>query len=256
MTPSDITSPNLLEQSGQLSLFFAQLPPSNILVTSSLRAIACTPVVSNSGKVDYNIIQASELSDNAITVLPARTLNLTIACDATTNVAIRARSNRPHSTSNATNENEIGSSLVSSDAILAGLGKNLPLGLPDLTQAFVAGLGNTENQKIGGYILNLPFTLIRLDGKTVKAKYWTQTEPSVSTLWNHETDLKANGGSLFTGTASYFSFGTDVSSVIPSPFKYFEGILVIQAYIVGKKDLNLTLPLHLDGSSTIELYYY
>ncbi|EMI5491513.1 DUF1120 domain-containing protein [Providencia stuartii] len=253
---SDITNPSLLEQSGQLSLFFAQLPSSNVLITSGLKAIACTPVVSNAGQIDYSTIHLGELSNNKITVLPARTLNLTIACDASTNVAIRARSNRPHSTPNATNENEIGSSIVSSDAMLAGLGKNLPLGLTDITQAFVVGLGNVNNQKIGGYILNLPFTQTKLDGKAAKARYWTQTEPSASTYWNKETDLKGHGGSLIMGSAPYISFGSDVNSASPSPFRHFEGILIIQAYITHKMDLDLTSPLHLDGSSTIELYYY
>lgn len=58
------------------------------------------------------------------------------------------------------------------------------------------------------------------------------------------------------GSAPYISFGSDVNSASPSPFRHFEGILIIQAYITHKMDLDLTSPLHLDGSSTIELYYY
>lgn len=130
------------------------------------------------------------------------------------------------------------------------------MGLPNVTQAFVAGLGINNGQKLGGYMLNLPFTQVRLDGQSATVKYWTPMLPTETTNWNKETELQANGGSLFTGTASYFSFGTDTSSVVPKPFKRLEGILIIQAYITQKHDLDLTSPLHLDGSSTIELYYY
>ncbi|WBA57757.1 hypothetical protein O7C57_03985 [Providencia sp. 21OH12SH02B-Prov] len=128
--------------------------------------------------------------------------------------------------------------------------------MPNVTQAFVDGLGGNENKKIGGYILNLPFTHIRLDGKDAKAKYWIPMRPEQSTLWNQETELKGNGGSLFTGTASYFSYGIDIAAAVPTPFIELDGVLIIQAYITDKQNLDLTTPQHLDGSSTIELYYY
>lgn len=253
---SEITNPTALTQSGQLSLSFATLPPSLVMVSSELRAIACIPSVSNNGTVDYHTIHSNDLSDNTVTVLPAQALNFTLSCDAATNVAVRARSNRLQSTPNAESENEIGSARAKAEVLSAGFGKNLPMGLPNVTQAFVAGLGINNGQKLGGYMLNLPFTQVRLDGQSATVKYWTPMLPTETTNWNKETELQGNGGSLFTGTASYFSFGTDTSSVVPKPFKRLEGLLIIQAYITQKHDLDLTSPLHLDGSSTIELYYY
>lgn len=253
---TEVTNPMALTQLGQFSLNFAALPPSPVVVSSELRAIACIPSVSNNGIVDYHTLHSNDLSESSVTVLPAQTLNFTLSCDAATNVAVRARSNRLQSTPNAESENEIGSARAKSEVLSAGFGKNLPMGLPNVTQAFVAGLGTSNGQKLGGYLLNLPFTQVRLDGQVVTAKYWTPTLPAETTNWNKETDLQGNGGSLFTGTASYFSFGIDTSSAVPTPFKQLEGLLIIQAYITQKQDLDLTSPLHLDGSSTIELYYY
>lgn len=123
--------------------------------------------------------------------------------------------------------------------------------MPDITQAFIVGLGNITNQKIGQYILNLPFTQTKLDGKVAKERYWIQAETSASTYWNKETDLKDHERSLIIEPAYYISYGSDVNSVSPSSFRYFEGILIIQACITRNMDFDLTSPLHLDGSSTI-----
>lgn len=256
ISESELTNPSAVSQLGQFSLNIKSLPASTIFVSSELQAIACIPSVSNNGIVDYYTINSNSLSSNNVTVLPARILNFTISCDAATNIAIRARSNRLSTTTDAGNENSIGSAQANSILISAGLGKNLPLGLPNITQAFVAGLGISNGQKIGGYLLNLPFTQIQLDGKTAVAKYWTPTLPNNSNSWTKETDLRANGGSLFTGTASYFSFSSDLNSTVPLPFKQLEGALIIQAYITNKNNLDLTSPVYLDGSSTIELFYY
>ncbi|EPL6453662.1 MULTISPECIES: DUF1120 domain-containing protein [Providencia] len=256
VSATEVTQPMVLTQSGQFSLNVAAFSPSTVRVSSELRAIACIPSVSNNGTVDYHTLHANDLANNAVTVLPAYTLNFTLSCDAATNIAIRARSNRPQSTTNAGSENEIGSALAKTEVLSAGLGKNLPMGLPNVTQAFVAGLGTSNGQKLGGYLLNMPFTQMRLDGQAVTVKYWTPTLPNKATSWNKETDLKGNGGSLFTNTASYFSFSTDTNSVTPMPFKQLNGLLIIQAYITQKQNLNLSSPVHLNGSSTIELYYY
>lgn len=256
VSATEVTYPMALTQSGQFSLNVAAFSPSTVRVSSELRAIACIPSVSNNGTVDYHTLHANDLANDGVTILPVQTLNFTLSCDAATNIAIRARSNRPQSTTNAGSENEIGSALAKTEVLSAGLGMNLPMGLPNVTQAFVVGLGTSNGQKLGGYLLNMPFTQMRLDGQPVTVKYWTPTLPNQATSWNKETDLQGNGGSLFTNTASYFSFSTDTNSIVPMPFKQLNGLLIIQAYITQKQNLNLSSPVYLNGSSTIELYYY
>ncbi len=82
--------------------------------------------------------------------------------------------------------------------------ENLPLGLPNVTQAFVVGLGGNENKKIGGYMLNLPFTHIRLDGKDAKAKYWTPTRPNMQRCGIKKLNLKVMEGVYLQGLRHIF----------------------------------------------------
>lgn len=233
----------------------------DISVVGVVSSIACKPTASANGMVNYGLIKPSALSDDKPTVLEARTLELNVNCEGTTNLALRADAHRKHTTAYRTsNESAVGAGYVTQQVKDAGLGKNLPEGLPVVINPMVAGLGlNSKGQKIGGYMLNLPRTLIQLDGKTPLRKYWTFTLPSQTSAWRHEQGgVTGQGDSLLSNESAYFSWGVTVGDTVKAPdkFKDLHGKLVVQAFIAAKKDLDTSTPVYLDGAATIELFYY
>lgn len=230
----------------------------NISVIGTISAASCNPSASGGGIVDYGTIKPDNLNETGPTVLEVKTVAFTVQCDAPANVALRAYSNRGGTTTNAGAENSVGSAQASPELLALGLGQNLPYDLPNITKVMVAGLGkaNETNTNIGGYMLNMPFPLIEIDGEEVQAKYWTNTLPSQNTSWGKNTALQDQGDSLFSQMAGYFSYSKDSELASPEPFKELTGTLLVQAYITDKSNLDLSSPVNLDGSSTIELYYF
>lgn len=226
-------------------------------ISANFLATACTPLLSQS-VVDYGLLKTDRLVNEGPTVLESKTLEFTITCENESYVAIRASSNRKNSTIDILGgENSGGSAQANPTVLAAGLGKNLPLGLPDIATPRVTGLGiDNKGNAIGGYMLNLPLTHIILDGVAAKAKFWTTERPTSLTTWNKNTSIQPQGDSLLNEMEMYFSYGKDVTSSSPSPFQFFSGTLIIQAYITAKKNLDLSYPIQLDGSTNIELFYF
>lgn len=157
---------------------------------------------------------------------------------------------------NAGAENSVGSAVASSDLKSAGLGLNQPFDLPNVTTSMVAGLGTANNSNIGGYMLNLPFTLVNIDGEVAQAKFWTNTVPNQLTKWGKNKTVQAQGDTLFSQSAGYFSYSSNPDDDTPQAFQNLSGTLVVQGYITDKANLDLSSPINLNGSSTIELYYF
>ena len=232
----------------------------DISVIGTISPAACVPLAAGGGVIDYGFISPSQLAETGPTVLEAKTLGFSIACSADINVAVRGVSNRPSTTTDIkSNEGPTGGAVVTDELIAAGLGKNLPLGLPDITIPTVSGLGKSSNgQNIGGYTLTLPFTTVSLNGEPAAAKFYTisSASPTAATEWQRNTSIAKNGDALVSDSSAYYSYSTQKDDVRPEPFKELTGTLVIQAYVTDKSNLDLSQPVNMDGSTTIELYYF
>jgi len=232
----------------------------DISVIGTISAASCTPNAAGGGVVDYGFIKPDTLADKGPTVLSVKTIGFTINCDAPTNVAIRASSNRMSTTTDIKGpESVVGSSIVNAELIAAGFGQNMPFGQSKVSQPTVVGLGASSGKNIGGYLLNLPPSLVSLDGVPATNKYYTVgNTPNYSTKWIKESSslTTGNGHSLFTTDGAYFAYGVNSEATAPSSFTQLSGTLLVQAYITDKSNLDLSSPVNLNGSSTVELYYF
>lgn len=231
----------------------------DISVIGTISPISCVPSASGGGVVDYGNIKPDALTSGVPTVLPAKTVNISISCDGKTSVALRATSNRPNTVPDTDGaENISGSALVSQAVIDAGLGKNLPFSLPTVLKPSAAGLGLANGNKIGGYMMNLPVTLVNLDGDPAAVRYYSLTAPTSTSGWSKMTaGISPNDGdSLLPPNTAFFGYSTNSADSVPESFQNLSATVVIQAYITDKDKLATNQPINLDGSSTIELYYY
>ncbi|EMI5491517.1 DUF1120 domain-containing protein [Providencia stuartii] len=230
----------------------------DISVIGTISPTSCVPTASGGGVVDYGNINPNSLNATGPTVLPAKTVNLSISCDGEAYVALRANSNRTNTVTDTNGaENISGSAKVNQAVIDAGLGKNQPNGLGNVTEPHAAGLGLANGQKIGGYMLNLPVTSITLDGVDAAVRYYSTGTPTQTSSWNKMSPGVSNDGdSLLPASAAYFGYNSDAAAAVPQKFKLMNASVVVQAYITDKSALDITQPINLDGSSTIELYYY
>lgn len=232
----------------------------DINVIGTISSASCVPTATGGGVVDYGFIKPDALAESGPTVLDVKTVAFTINCDAPTNVALRASSNRMATTTDAKEpESAVGSASASTELVTAGFGQKMPYAQPKVQQPTIAGLGTSNGKNIGGYMLNLPPSLVSLDGIDATNKYYTVgNRPTSSTSWKKEAAslVTGNGHTLFTTNGAYFAYGTNNESTVPTPFTQFAGTLLVQAFVTDKTNLDLSSPINLDGSSTIELYYF
>lgn len=255
--PNESIQPDDMPQSDDIHLDFGKNVSDSFSVISAFSSVACNPTISSGGIIDYNRIHVSHLNAVGPTVLPAHLLTFSIQCDAITNVAIRADSNRPDSLidirSGTTNISH--AARTNQNVRSAGLGKNLPSGLANISDPDVAGLGLSGGKKIGGYLMAMPVSEIMLDGIGAKARYLVNGKPTANSTWLRASENDVTGGSIYAG-ANYFGYSTNRSYSAPQAFKNLTATIIIQAYISDIANLNLSGPIQLDGSSKIEIYYY
>ena len=234
----------------------------DISVIGTISPAACTPIASGGGVVDYGFINPDQLAkgvdDKAAgtTVLDVKTIGFTVQCDAEANVAIRAKSNRGPA-SEAAAMNATGASKILDAATKAAMIKDLPYDIKAINPD-VMGLGATsEGVPIGGYMMLLPTKLITLDGTPVNKRFYTGGQPTVTSKWSVETsgNEAVHGGSINSGT-TFIGYAINAAATAPQAFTVLSGTLIVRAYITDQKNLNINSPINLDGSSTIELFYY
>ncbi|MFJ3462005.1 DUF1120 domain-containing protein [Achromobacter spanius] len=66
----------------------------DVRVTGSITPAACVPTIGGGGVIDFGVIPAASLNQTTTTALPKKTVPLSIACNAPTQVAITATDNR------------------------------------------------------------------------------------------------------------------------------------------------------------------
>ncbi|MEN5017006.1 DUF1120 domain-containing protein [Erwinia sp. Eh17-17] len=205
----------------------------DVRVIGTIVPAACVPTLPGGTVVDYGTIKADSISKTAYTVLPEKMIDFTIQCDAPAKVAIRAINGRKGSLAGVTENAEGGA--VSPVALFGSAG------------TVAVGLGKQGASKVGGYGIRIIGATATADGVPVS----TLVKPVTGTSWA----ISAAGGMLYDATWSRVVSWGAAGSKVPVAFTVFSGQLSVQAYINKGSALDLTQPVHLDGLSTLEMYY-
>lgn len=213
-----------------VSSSMSALAAFDLRVIGTIAPTACTPTLGGGGTIDYGTIAMSTLSATDYTVLPEKTLSISISCDAPAKVALMGDSGRP-------------GSLAGSSEYSFGQGP-APLNLNDVIFPAVVGLGLHGTEQIGGYGVWLDNVI--LDGVASV----TMSKTTGATTW-----IDASWGNLFDAYYSrLLSFGVSPATG-PVAFEEMVGEIEVQAYINKTSELDLTTPVTLDGLTTIDLVY-
>lgn len=205
----------------------------DVRVIGTIVPASCVPTLPGGTVVDYGTIKADTISKTAYTVLPEKMIDFAIQCDSPTKVTIRAFNGRKGS--------------------LAGVSENAeggavsPVSLFGSAGTVAVGLGMQGASKVGGYGIRFVSATANADGVPVS----TLVKPVTGTSWA----TSAAGGMLYDSTWSRLVSWGAVGSKVPVAFTVFTGQLSVQAYINKGSALDLTQPVHLDGLSTLEMYY-
>ncbi|QOQ73520.1 DUF1120 domain-containing protein [Pseudomonas poae] len=190
---------------------------AELTVSGLITPMACTPVLSAGGLVDFGKISQKDLNQATATRLPLKTLTLTVSCNAPGRYALRMRDNRD------------GTAHVNSE-IYYGLGLD------------------TAGNKLGVYS-------VKFDPKQTVADTFPVTYGTESTTggvaWR-----TSNTNPIDIGSRSLLGF-TDVvgSTAGPSAIQNLTSTLTLEAVINAKQNLDLSVDTLMDGSATLEVVY-
>lgn len=205
----------------------------NVRIISTQVPVACTPMLSGGGSVDYGAIKPNTLSTDAYTVLTEKQLDFAITCNAPAKIALKAVNGRPGSLAGAPEGpggfGTPGVRLLNDDAAVAG------------------GLGFDGTHKIGGYAVAIKPGTVQADGVDVDSirsstngAGWGPSPSGIlgKNLWDNLMNSWSKKG-----------------TTLPIAFETLSGKLAVQAYINKTSELDLSKPVALDGLTTIELVY-
>ncbi|CRM58314.1 DUF1120 domain-containing protein [Pseudomonas sp. 52 E 6] len=188
-----------------------------LTVTGLITPMACTPMLSGGGLVDFGKISQQNLNQSVGTRLPLKSLTLSINCNAAGRYALRMRDNRD------------GTAHVNSE-IFYGL-----------------GLDNSGG-KIGVYSVSFDPKKTVVDD--VPVIYGTESTTG-GVAWR-----MANTNPIDIGSRSLLGF-TDVqgSTAGPSAIQTLTSTLTLEATLNAKQNLDLSTDVLMDGSASLEVVY-
>ncbi|WP_338479701.1 DUF1120 domain-containing protein [Pseudomonas trivialis] len=186
-------------------------------VTGLITPMACTPLLSSGGLVDFGKISRNDLNLDKGTRLPHHYLTLTVNCNAPGRFALRMRDNRD------------GTGHVNSE-IFYGLGLD------------------TSGNKIGVYSVSFDPKQTVVDDLPVV--YGTESTTG-GVAWR-----TANLNPIDIGSRSLLGF-TDVagSTAGPSAIQTLTSTLKLEATINARQNLDLSVETPMDGAATLEVVY-
>lgn len=201
-------------------------------VTGAVTPIACKPVLANNGIVDFGMVNANVLSDDALTWLPQKEVVLNITCSAPAKIALLATNGRPGTTLSDIDEGVTGASMP----MVRG---SIP------TWGGVIGLGKDNEKKIGA------FTLVVSDADIDGEK--GQRIASADRIGWTNSNAK---NSFFDekGAIRHISWGKDDIKE-PAAFKNLTTTIILHSYVNKKSELDLTKPIKIDGQANFEMFY-
>ena len=223
------TLASLVLISSGLSLSAHAADSFNINVTGVISPAACQANITGGETIDYGTIPANTLNADAITLLTAKQTAFTITCDAPARLGFRTVDNREASKMAPGSGITMDSGVTWVRASLNGLG--------------VDGQGNN----IGGW----------------SAELTDLTSDSVSSpinIYSNDNGLtwvkRESGVPYFTlGPNNLINTISTADTLTPVAFSTLTGKLAVQAVINPASALDLSQPVTLDGSVTVEMVY-
>lgn len=188
-----------------------------LTVTGLITPMACTPVLSNGGRVDFGKISQKDLNLATGTRLPLQYLTLTVSCNAAGRYALRMRDNRD------------GTAHVNSE-IYYGLGLD------------------ASGNKLGMY--SVSFDPRQTVADSLPQIYGTESTTG-GVAWR-----TSNTNPIDIGSSSLLGF-TDIAGSVagPSAIQNLSSRLTLEAVINARQNLDLSTDTLLDGSATLEVVY-
>lgn len=188
---------------------------------------ACTVDITGGSTIDYGSIPVHRLQSDKETILEKKSTGLTIMCDAPTRVAFRSMDNRSGTTFTPSTW------LTLLETSVSPTKDNGLLGL---------GVDSSVNP-IGGWMVALN-------------NISTDTADTVHSIQNNRFGgLWGSVGMVYlTSSDSLISFALP-DEWTPATFRTLNGTLDIQAVLAPALTLNLSQPVRLDGSVTVEIIY-
>ncbi|MFJ7283432.1 DUF1120 domain-containing protein [Pseudomonas sp. NPDC099000] len=190
---------------------------TDLTVTGLITPLACTPMLSNNGLVDYGKISRQDLSVDKRTRLRDQTLDLNIQCNAPARFALLMRDNRD------------GSAIVNSE-IYYGLNHD------------------HSNNKIGLYSLNFDPASTVVDDLT---RVYRTDSTTGGKAWS-----SSNSQVIPIGANSYLGFTDSAGSTAgPIVLRTLTSRVTVETVIAPTSELDLSAEVQLDGSATLDVVY-
>lgn len=189
----------------------------DLSVKGLIAPVACTPVLSGGGLIDFGKISQQDLNLATGTRLPLKYLTLTVSCNGASRYALRMRDNRN------------GTAHVNSE-IYYGLGLD------------------SSGNKVGVYSVSV-------DPKQTVADALPQIYGTESTTGGAAWRT-SNRNPIDIGANSLLGFtDSEGSTAGPSAIQTLTSTLKLEAVINAKQNLDLSTDIPIDGSGTLEVVY-
>jgi hypothetical protein len=198
----------------------------------------CTPTLSGGGTIDYGAMSPSTLAATGYTLLAEKQLDFAIACTAPSKVAVKVVNGRPNTVAGETEGASGFAGMDTGSVSLFGYATG---------RIGVAGLGESNGVKVGGYAMRITPGTVTADTNSVDT---LNTANVASPVWAANTV-----GSLLSSTGDRGTTWAATGTTTPVAFTNLSGKLGVQAYLNEKSAFNLNTTVQLDGLSTLELVY-
>ena len=206
---------------------FAAGDSVDVRVIGQIVPAACTPALSGGATIDYGTIKAETIAKDDFTVLPVKSLNFTLTCEAPAKVALTSVDSR-----SGTAVKPVGKSLL--DVTIAA-------------NTTLMGLGQADGKNIGSYAMVIDGASTKLDGTTNPDGI---VSPNKGKTWSKSLSI----GSWLGGSSSLYSWA-NAGELQPVAFTTLTSTLKVQAAINKGSELDLTKAVTLDGLSSVQVYY-
>lgn len=205
----------------------------NIAVRGTISPVACLPVLTGGGIIDYGTIHPTTLHATDFTVLPELSVDLAITCDAPAKVALRSSNQRLGTMAGVT---ESGNGVAM-----------MPVTVFGAADVGGVGLGLSGEKKVGGVAFTIDEASVLLDGAAGHVIGKTYGDP----VW---IDAPRHADLFDKQWTRMVSFA-DTGDTTPAEFTVATATVKAQAYLNKKSELDLTGPVALNGLVRLELVY-
>lgn len=202
----------------------------DLLVKGTIAPIACKANIAGGGVIDYGVISPESLKEDAYTTLSQKSSNLVITCDSPAKMAINVTNNRIGTVPGRGQWEERS---YPSEGVKVFESATFP----------TMGLGKSNDKLIGGW--GAVFKNGMADGAAAKII----STDNKGTSWNDGYALVAQADKNWLNSMS------KTNEMVPLAAKVFSYDIVVESYINKSSELDLTKPIVLDGSATLELVY-